>query len=1151
MGISPLMLAAMNGHTQAVKLLIDMGSDINAQIETNRNTALTLACFQGKADVVSLLLDRKANIEHRAKTGFTPLMEAASGGYENVGRVLIDKGADVNAPPVPVSKETALTIASEKGHFKFVQLLIENGATIDVRNKKGYTPLWFASCCGHLEVCHILVTNGANADIEDSKRISCLMAAFRKGHIKIVKYLVKHVKQFPSDTECMKYIATLTDKELAKKCQQCMEIIINAKEKQAQEANKIANSLLKEIDAEKVREKSKKAAAARKREKRKMKKKMQKESTDDKLEHSIINISATNTTTNITNNDDNNHDEDDNQMENCESEEIKFIREDAQNLPNKNKKKKTNKNKKSFVTPSIQPQSLSLVKGLFVTAENIIPSSNTSKDIVQSSIKTDEKVYDTKLLKNDDATQTKKQSSDTLLKHQSTLKPIFQQPQESSLAALDDFEPIQQIKFKKPLKQSTCINFTANEENDWKQVVSSNLTKQKRIQVPNDKFMRVIGRGNNNIKAINEVTGATLEIERQQASTSQVITTNDKFIIIKGTNDSVKYATQLLIALINDSDLDLVNLLPNNKTVSNPTISTAISNINLTTTPKNTSSVNNSSFSGSIVINSPDKAFKTSSKISNCPTNNKILTHNHANYYNNNTKQNKNSPALSTNKATVSPAITTNTTSSTSLSWATNTNPTHLDDNTSIYNPLIEPIVTQIVPTDIHHKATDTEITTAVNLTMAKSSSNTTINSTIKRNFAEVAKQSLNAIDNEITTHVYKRNTSISPSLLISATTSSSSSLTTSTKPILSTSVSSNHVKILKSDNSKVNISDNKNTQTISKIDGSNIGDEHKNKQQMTIKSKPISVVQPSYSSISQSAKQSQSTPSLISNDLSSNNINSDTACFLGPIEHHTDVIKLLSAEDILLSSNSQQPRAQQILSNKNSSLNQFSQQNIQTIQKLINVSLPLNNASVTQQQIIYHKNQKSIPHLQLLNQNINMQQQKQNADPIQQSDIHLPSFLNCFSQLSPISTQRQQQYLQSPPILPLIQQTNQHQSLVTPAVNLYSSVEQQSQQQHNFLNDYNLNDSITSRTIDEKKWLSSEINSQTSIVTSTATTLAQSQNEKPIAPIGHERHGRQQQNHQQQSVTPVTVSQQNSPFFKNQFNESIDNDNIIKCKFF
>ncbi len=35
----------------AVKLLLDMGSDINAQIETNRNTALTLACFQVKLQI--------------------------------------------------------------------------------------------------------------------------------------------------------------------------------------------------------------------------------------------------------------------------------------------------------------------------------------------------------------------------------------------------------------------------------------------------------------------------------------------------------------------------------------------------------------------------------------------------------------------------------------------------------------------------------------------------------------------------------------------------------------------------------------------------------------------------------------------------------------------------------------------------------------------------------------------------------------------------------------------------------------------------------------------------------------------------------------------------------------------------------------------
>merc|ERR1712127_348782 len=272
LGISPLMLAAMNGHTASVKLLLDMGSDINAQIETNRNTALTLACFQGRHEVVSLLLDRKANVEHRAKTGLTPLMEAASGGYTEVGRVLLDKGADVNAAPVPSSRDTALTIAADKGHYRFVELLLSRGAQVDVRNEKGNSSLWLAANGGHLDVVQLLYSAGADIDSQDNRKVSCLMAAFRKGHSKVVKWMVKHVSQFPSDTEPTRYIATISDKDLLKKCHTCMEIIRVAKERQAAEAAKNASNLLEELDREKNLEESKKAAAARKREKKKRKK---------------------------------------------------------------------------------------------------------------------------------------------------------------------------------------------------------------------------------------------------------------------------------------------------------------------------------------------------------------------------------------------------------------------------------------------------------------------------------------------------------------------------------------------------------------------------------------------------------------------------------------------------------------------------------------------------------------------------------------------------------------------------------------------------------------------------------------------------------------------------------------------------------------
>jgi ankyrin repeat domain-containing protein 17 len=62
------------------------------------------------------------------------------------------------------------------------------------------------------------------------------------------------------------------NKDVLKKCHQCMEVIRIAKDRQAAEAAKNASSLLEELDREKNLEESKKAAAARKREKKKRKK---------------------------------------------------------------------------------------------------------------------------------------------------------------------------------------------------------------------------------------------------------------------------------------------------------------------------------------------------------------------------------------------------------------------------------------------------------------------------------------------------------------------------------------------------------------------------------------------------------------------------------------------------------------------------------------------------------------------------------------------------------------------------------------------------------------------------------------------------------------------------------------------------------------
>ncbi|XP_053922346.1 ankyrin repeat domain-containing protein 17 isoform X4 [Cuculus canorus] len=618
LGISPLMLAAMNGHTAAVKLLLDMGSDINAQIETNRNTALTLACFQGRTEVVSLLLDRKANVEHRAKTGLTPLMEAASGGYAEVGRVLLDKGADVNAPPVPSSRDTALTIAADKGHYKFCELLISRGAHIDVRNKKGNTPLWLAANGGHLDVVQLLVQAGADVDAADNRKITPLMAAFRKGHVKVVRYLVKEVNQFPSDSECMRYIATITDKEMLKKCHLCMESIVQAKDRQAAEANKNASILLEELDLEKLREESRRLALAAKREKRKEKRRKKKEEQRRKLEE----IEAKN-------------------KENFElqaaQEKEKLKAEDEPEVlmeppsatttttigisatwttlaGSHGKRNNTitttsskRKNRKNKVTPdNVQiifddqlPISYSQPEKVNGESKSSSTSESGDSDNMRISSCSDESSNSNSSHKSDNHSSTAVTNTQSNKKQPSVLVTCPKDerkavPGKSSLKLSEVISEVTSNSLSTCTKSAPSPLSSPNgkltiaspkrgqkREEGWKEVVR----RSKKVSVPSTVISRVIGRGGCNINAIRECTGAHIDIDKQKDKTG------DRIITIRGGTESTRQATQLINALIKDPDKEIDELIPKNRLKSSATNSKIGSSAPVTTTAANSSLV--------------------------------------------------------------------------------------------------------------------------------------------------------------------------------------------------------------------------------------------------------------------------------------------------------------------------------------------------------------------------------------------------------------------------------------------------------------------------------------------------------------------------------------------------------------------------------
>ncbi|XP_068134225.1 ankyrin repeat and KH domain-containing protein 1-like isoform X2 [Hyperolius riggenbachi] len=600
LGISPLMLAAMNGHVPAVKLLLDMGSDINAQIETNRNTALTLACFQGRAEVVSLLLDRKANVEHRAKTGLTPLMEAASGGYAEVGRVLLDKGADVNSPPVPSSRDTALTIAADKGHYKFCELLINRGSHIDVRNKKGNTPIWLAANGGHFDVVQLLVQAAADVDAADNRKITPLMSAFRKGHLKVVQYLVKQVNQFPSDTECMRYIATITDKDLLKKCHQCMETIVKAKDQQAAKANKNASILLKELDLEKSREESRKQALAAKREKRKEKRKKKKEEQKKKVDDDEDGRSPEAGNLLIDDAQDDDDDDDDALMEppsatttttigisassptftNAFGKRGKIITPSAALQNKKNKTKETSSDIPVITLSQHLSTAQQKVDATSLTGET------TAGDSVNGSSDSDNTAdYSNSDNRTGDPTQKCRTSFETNVSAgKSSSSFLLHTSEEKTKASVSKLS----TRFEKDVNYNTLpcckpfalpnmkLNLSSpkrgqRREEGWKEVVR----RSKKLSVPASVVSRIMGRGGCNITAIQDVTGAHIDVDKQKDKNGE------RMITIRGGTESTRYAIQLINSLIQDPAKELEDLIPkshirNPRSIAHPSNASSI-----------------------------------------------------------------------------------------------------------------------------------------------------------------------------------------------------------------------------------------------------------------------------------------------------------------------------------------------------------------------------------------------------------------------------------------------------------------------------------------------------------------------------------------------------------------------------------------------
>ncbi|MBU0515626.1 MAG: ankyrin repeat domain-containing protein [Proteobacteria bacterium] len=174
---------------------------------------------EGDVQAVGVLLDRNPQLVHaRNDFGDTPLHAAVKNGRIEVVRLLLQKGADVNARRQYTTREyaisfsdrpldweyapiwglnevrvkdgeTGLHLAAQYGRYRIAVLLIRAGARVARRDPSGWTPLHWAAAGGHLDVVELLVMNGSPWLTKTYLGETPSDLAAARGHTRVVAYL--------------------------------------------------------------------------------------------------------------------------------------------------------------------------------------------------------------------------------------------------------------------------------------------------------------------------------------------------------------------------------------------------------------------------------------------------------------------------------------------------------------------------------------------------------------------------------------------------------------------------------------------------------------------------------------------------------------------------------------------------------------------------------------------------------------------------------------------------------------------------------------------------------------------------------------------------------------------------------------------------
>ncbi|KAH0545387.1 hypothetical protein FGG08_000528 [Glutinoglossum americanum] len=168
-GRIPLHWAAEMGHDETVKLLLQMGSNANAQ-DNMGDSPLHIAILHSHEKVAEVLLDGGANPTLPGRNQKPPLHLAAEVGGKRIIKTLLSHHANPNSE-LP-DKTTPLHLAAQWGHTSAIIQLLSAGANINAFKPFGESALHSAVRNGHEEAMLSLLERGANVNALTSDKTS-------------------------------------------------------------------------------------------------------------------------------------------------------------------------------------------------------------------------------------------------------------------------------------------------------------------------------------------------------------------------------------------------------------------------------------------------------------------------------------------------------------------------------------------------------------------------------------------------------------------------------------------------------------------------------------------------------------------------------------------------------------------------------------------------------------------------------------------------------------------------------------------------------------------------------------------------------------------------------------------------------------------